>query len=147
MEFLSDIDGKEYSSKKTFPPGKWYFYEQILQVPVYIIFDPDGGLVEFHQLENGRYELKQPDENGRNWIDSMGLFLGTWQGTKEGRTGYWLRWWDKEGNLLPWAVERLEQESQRAEQERLRAEQESLRAERLSAYLKSQGIDPDNLPE
>jgi Uma2 family endonuclease len=146
MEFLSDIDGKEYSSKKTFPPGKWYFYEQILQVPVYIIFDPDGGLVEFHQLENGRYELKQPDENGRNWIDSMGLFLGTWQGTKEGRTGYWLRWWDKEGNLLPWAVERLEQESQRAEQERLRAEQESQRAERLSAYLKAQGIDPDNLP-
>jgi Uma2 family endonuclease len=153
MEFLSDTDGAEYSSRRTYPLGKWFFYEQILQVPTYVIFDPDGGLVEFHQLENGRYELKQPDENGRNWIASMGLFLGTWQGTKQGRTGYWLRWWDEAGNLLPWGVERVEQERQRADQERQRADQERQRAdqehqqkERLIAYLQSQGIDPDNLP-
>jgi Putative restriction endonuclease len=153
MEFLSDTDGTEYSSKRAYPPGKWFFYEQILQVPIYVIFDPNGGLVEFHQLENGRYDLKQPDENGRNWIASMGLFLGTWQGTRQNRTGYWLRWWDKAGNLLPWAVECVEQERQRAEQERQRAEQERQRAEqerqqkeRLIAYLQSQGIDPDNLP-
>jgi Uma2 family endonuclease len=137
MEFLSDIDGAEYSSRRTHPLGKWFFYEQILQVPIYIIFDPDGGLVEFHQLENGRYELKQPDENGRNWIPSMSLFLGTWQGTKQGRTGYWLRWWDEAGNLLPWAVEIADQERQRADHERQQKE-------RLIAYLQSQGIDPDN---
>lgn len=88
--------------------------------------------MEFYQLENGRYELKQPDENGRNWIASMGLFLGTWQGTKQGRTGYWLRWWDEAGNLLLWGVERAEQERQQKE--------------RLIAYLQSQGIDPNNLP-
>ncbi|RUT01039.1 hypothetical protein DSM106972_070450 [Dulcicalothrix desertica PCC 7102] len=153
MEFLSDKDGGEYSFKRSHPPGKWFFYEQVLKVPVYVIFDPDGGLVEFHELENGRYELKQPDENGRNWVASMGLFLGTWQGTKQGRTGYWLRWWDEAGNLLPWGTELVEQERQRAEQERQRAEQESQRAEqerlqkeRLADYLKSQGIDPDNLP-
>jgi hypothetical protein len=29
MEFLSDTDGGEYSAKRTFPPGKWFFYEQI----------------------------------------------------------------------------------------------------------------------
>ncbi|GAX35726.1 hypothetical protein NIES3585_17440 [Nodularia sp. NIES-3585] len=62
----------------------------------------------------------------------MNLFLGTWQGTKEARTGYWLRWWDQEGNLLPWAVEQLEQERQQKEL--------------LMAYLRSQGIDPNNLP-
>ncbi|MFM6070748.1 MAG: hypothetical protein ACKPKG_16570, partial [Dolichospermum sp.] len=94
-------------------------------------------------------------------------FLGTWQGTKEGRTGYWLRWWDQTGNLLPWALELIEEERQRAEQERQRAEQERQRAEqerqqaeqerqraeqerqekeRLIAYLRSQGIDPHNLP-
>ncbi|MFM6911343.1 MAG: hypothetical protein ACKPKW_19725, partial [Dolichospermum sp.] len=72
------------------------------------------------------------DENGRHWIESMGLFLGTWQGTKEGRTGYWLRWWDQTGNLLPWALELIQQERQEKE--------------RLIAYLRSQGIDPDNLP-
>lgn len=153
IEFLSETDGGEYSSKRSQPVGKWFFYEQVLQVPIYVIFDPDGGLLEFHELENGRYELKQPDENGRNWVASMGLFLGTWQGTKQDRTGYWLRWWDEAGNLLPWGVEATQQERQRAEQERQRAEQESQRAEqerqqkeRLAAYLKSQGIDPDNLP-
>ncbi|MFM6369643.1 MAG: hypothetical protein ACKPGN_15685, partial [Dolichospermum sp.] len=99
-----------------------------------------------YQLEDGRYELKQPDENGRHWIESMELFLGTWQGTKEGRTGYWLRWWDKTGNLLPWALELIEQERQQAQKERQRAEQERQEKERLIAYLRSQGIDPHNLP-
>ncbi len=140
MEFLSDTEDREYSVKPTYPPGKWFFYEQILQVPIYIIFEPNSGLIEFYQLENGRYELKQPDENGRHWIDTMGLFLGTWQGTKEARPGYWLRWWDESGNLLLWAVEQIEQERQRAEQERQQKE-------RLISYLLSQGIDPNNLPD
>ena len=164
IEFLSDKDGGEYSVKRTYPPGKWFFYEQILQITTYIIFEPEGGLLEYYQLENGRYELQQPDENGRHWVDTMGLFLGTWRGAKEGRNGYWLRWWDKKGNLLSWAVELIEQERQRAEQEHQRAEQEHQRAEqerqraekeyqraeqerqekeRLIAYLQSQGIDPN----
>ncbi|MEH1786056.1 MAG: Uma2 family endonuclease [Nostoc sp.] len=147
IEFLSDTEGGEYSVKRTYPPGKWFFYENILQIPIYIIFQPNGGLLEYYQLENQRYDLKLPDENDRHWIDAMGLFLGTWQGTKEGRTGYWLRWWDQAGNLLPWAVEQIEQESQRAEQERQRAEQERQQKERLIAYLQSQGIDPNNLPQ
>jgi hypothetical protein len=48
MEFLSHIDGSEYSVKRNFPPGKWFFYEQILQVPIYVIFEPEGGLLEFY---------------------------------------------------------------------------------------------------
>jgi hypothetical protein len=76
----------------------------------------------------------------------MGLFLGTWRGEKEARTGYWLRWWNEAGNLLPWSVEKIAEERQRAEQERQRAEQERQEKERLIAYLKSQGIDPSNLP-
>ena len=146
MEFLSETQGEEYSVKRTYPPGKWFFYEQILKVPVYIIFDPDGGLLEFYQLENGRYELQQPNPEGRHFIASMNLFLGTWQGSKEARQGYWLRWWDESDNMLPWAVELIEQERQRAEQERQRAEQEREQKEKLVNYLLSQGIDPDNLP-
>lgn len=90
-------------------------------------------------MENGHYELKLPDENGHHFIEAMNLFLGTWQGTKEAHSGYWLRWWDRNGNLLPWAVEKIEQERQRAEQERQQKE-------RLIGYLQSQGIDPNNLP-
>jgi Uma2 family endonuclease len=43
--------------------------------------------------------------------------------------------------------QRAEAQQQRAEEERQRAEMERLRAERLAEYLRSQGIDPDNLPE
>jgi DNA-binding protein H-NS len=48
---------------------------------------------------------------------------------------------------LPWAVELVAQERQIAEQERLRAEQANERAEKLANYLRSQGINPDELPE
>jgi Uma2 family endonuclease len=140
MEFLSETDAGEYSVKRTYPPGKWFFYEQILQVPTYVIFDPAIGLLEVYRLQAGRYELELPDAEGRHWMAGMGLFLGVWRGEKEERTGYWLRWWDKEGNLLLWGVERLEQE-------RLRAEQERLRADKLAQYLRSQGIDPDAIAQ
>ena len=138
MEFLSDTEGGEYSVKRTYPPGKWFFYEQILKVPTYVIFAPESGLLEVYRLQAQRYELELPDPEGRHWINEMGLFLGVWQGEKEGRTGYWLRWWDEAGNLLLWGVEQLEQERQRVEQERQRAE-------RLAAYLRSQGINPDEI--
>jgi hypothetical protein len=152
MEFLSETDGGEYSLRKTSPIGKWHFYEQILQVPTYIILEPESGLLEVYRLQDGKYSLEQPDVEGRHWFEELGLFLGTWRGQKEGYPGYWLRWWDAEGNILPWAVERIEQEAQRAEQEAQRAEQEAQRAEqeaqradRLAEYLRSQGIDPDQL--
>ncbi|MCS6814423.1 MAG: hypothetical protein NZ772_12765, partial [Cyanobacteria bacterium] len=66
-----------------------------------------------------------------------------WRGKKEERDGYWLRWWDADGELLPWAVELVEQERQKAEQERQRAEQERQRADRLAELLRAQGIDPE----
>ncbi|MEX0272181.1 hypothetical protein AB3R30_23945 [Leptolyngbyaceae cyanobacterium UHCC 1019] len=40
LEFLSNTDGSEYSVKETYPPGKFFYYEQILQVPNYGIFEP-----------------------------------------------------------------------------------------------------------
>ncbi len=130
MEFLSATVGDEYSSKPTYPPGKWFFYEQVLQVPTYAIFDPVAGLLEVYQPdESGRYQLQQPDANGRYWIERIGLFLGVWQGTKAERTAYWLRWWDETGRLLLWGAELVEQER--------------LRAERLAAQLRSSGISPE----
>jgi len=138
MEFLSETEGGEYSVKPTYPPGKWFFYEQILQVPTYAIFDPALGNLEAYHLQDRKYELAMPTAENRYWIAAMGLFLGVWQGTKAEREGYWLRWWDQSGTLLPWAVEQVEQARQSAEQERQRAE-------RMASYLRSQGIDPDSL--
>jgi Putative restriction endonuclease len=141
MEFLSATDGGEYSIRQIPPIGKWFFYEEILQVLTYGIFEPDSGLLEIYRLQSGKYGLELPDENGRHWFDELQLFLGTWRGEKEGRSGYWLRWWDAKGYLLPWAVEITAQ----VEQERQRAEAERQRAERFAAALRAQGIDPDAL--
>jgi hypothetical protein len=54
----------------------------------------------------------------------MDLFIGVWQGKRENRDGYWLRWWDKEGNLLLWGFESVEKERGEKEQERREKEQE-----------------------
>ncbi|MDG2989655.1 Uma2 family endonuclease [Candidatus Synechococcus calcipolaris G9] len=43
------------------------------------------------------------------------------------------------------AQQRAQQEAQRAEQEALRAQQETQRADRLADYLRSQGIDPEQI--
>ncbi len=130
MEFLSDAAGGEYSNKPTYPPGKWFFYEQILQVPNYAIFEPDEGVLEVYRLDDmGHYQLRQPDENNRYWMDEINLFFGMWQGRRENRLGYWLRWWDELGELLLWGSELAARERQRAE--------------RLVAQLRAAGIEPE----
>jgi Uma2 family endonuclease len=151
MEFLSNTEGSEYSVKPTFPPGKWFFYEQILQVPNYVIFQPDTGAIEFYRRnESGNYQLQTADESGQYWLPEMNLFLGTWQGDREQRLGYWLRWWDDQKNLLLWGKEAIEAEHQqaeverqRAEAERQRAEAERQRADRLLEQLRAAGIEPE----
>lgn len=40
MEFISETEGGEYSTNPYYPYGKWFFYEQILRVPLYAIFHP-----------------------------------------------------------------------------------------------------------
>jgi hypothetical protein len=136
MEFLSATYGEEYSVEFTEGVGKWFFYEQVIQVPRYVIFRPDTGRLEVYGLDSRRYQLETPDTAGRYWIPGLDLFLGVWEGTHEGRTGYWLRWWNAQGELVLWSEERAQQERQRAEQERQRAEQ-------LTEQLRRLGVDPE----
>jgi hypothetical protein len=56
----------------------------------------------------------------------------------ENKKDIWLRWCDREGNLILTGGER-------AEQERHRAEQEHQRAERFAEKLRALGIDPDSV--
>ncbi|MEG4963505.1 MULTISPECIES: Uma2 family endonuclease [unclassified Microcoleus] len=144
MEFLSETYGEEYSVEFTSRVGKWYFYEQVIKVPRYVIFRAKTAHLEVYALESERYNLQKPEENGRYWIPGLNLFLGIWEGTHEGRTGCWLRWWDAEGELLLWSEERVEQERQRVEQERQRADRERLRAEKLAEKLRQAGIELDD---
>ncbi len=144
MEFLFDSEEEEYSCKPTYPPGKWFFYEQILQVPYYAIFELSEEVLEVYHLDpTGRYKFQSPDENGRYWIETMNLFLGVWHGTREGRNGYWLRWWDHKGKLLLWSSEVVKRQRQRAEAERQRAERERQRAERQRAEAERQRAEAE----
>ena len=138
LEFISETEGGEYSINPHYPYGKWYFYEQILQVPVYGIFQPKTGELEIYRLNQGRYEQQKTNENNRYWIAEINLFLGVWQGTKAEFTTNWLRWWDKSGNLLLWGSERVAQTEYQLEQERM------LR-QKLAEKLRELGVEPETL--
>ena len=144
LEFLSHKDGGEYSTKPTYPPGKWFFYEQVLKVPYYGIFEPEAGTLELYRLDEAdRYQIHSPSPDDRYWIEALDLYLGVWQGDWEGRSGYWLRWWDSAGNLLLWSSEQAAQERQRADLAQQQADQERQRADRLLAQLRAAGLEPD----
>jgi Uma2 family endonuclease len=166
-EDLGPFAVKPPTPKPGKPPGKFTVYEQILQVPHYVVFDEATGHLRHFRLVNGRYQL-QPMTSGRSptnapqspqlWIPEVGCGLGLWSGAFRGIHQTWLRWCDGRGNWLPTEaeaeraeaeVERAEKEVERAEKEVERAEKEVERAakEKLARYLRSIGIDPDNLPE
>ena len=172
LEFLSETDGTEYSIKPQNPMGKWYYYEQVLKVPYYGLFEPDSGDFQVYLLgESGIYNRLLIEESGRYWIASLNLSIAAWKGKRQNRMGYWLRWWDANGNMLPWGTEKIAQERQQTEAERQRADveqqranverqranverqraesanqranEEQQRADRLAQRLKELGIDPE----
>ncbi|MBP0017238.1 MAG: Uma2 family endonuclease [Cyanobacteria bacterium SBLK] len=163
LEFVSG-NGEEERDRTPWE-GKFWVYETVIRPAYYGIYEVRRGRVEVYQLLRGRYEAIAPNERDRFPIDDLGVELGLWRGRYQNVELPWLRWWDREGNLLLTGEERAEQERQRAEQERQRAEQERQRAdlaevelqqerqekeratselERLRELLKTANIDPDN---
>jgi Uma2 family endonuclease len=110
------------------PPTKWQVYEQILKVPYYVVFDRYTDRLRAFRLDQTCYqELTLP--NQKLWIPELQAGLGLWQGTFQGISRHWLRWYDDQASWIPTEAEMAQQERQRAEQERQRAEQERQRAE------------------
>lgn len=136
LEFLSETEGGEYSLDPNYPYGKWYFYERLLQVPYYGIFEPQQGRLEVYQWEQGHYQRLLPNPQQHYWIEPLHLFLGVWSGERSQRSGYWLRWWDAQDNRLLWGVERIALEQEKVQQERQRAD-------RLTEQLRALGIEPE----
>lgn len=145
MEFISPTDGGEYSINPHYPYGKWYFYEQILQVPIYVIFHPETGELDLYRLGTEGYEKQKPDDNHCYWLTEIGLYLGAWRGKRMEMTANWLRWWDSSGNLFLWGKELVEQERQRVEQVTTELEQERNSRRLLAEKLRELGIDPTQL--
>jgi Uma2 family endonuclease len=136
-----------------------------LGVAYYVIYDPTKQLSDQVLRVYARHPTEFVELQDR-WLPGVALGLLLWQGKFEDREDTWLRWCDREGQMLLTGAERAEQEHQRAEQEHQRAEQEHQRAEqehqraeqervmrqqaqaqaeRLAARLRELGIEPDQV--
>ncbi|HIK09879.1 MAG TPA: Uma2 family endonuclease [Oscillatoriaceae cyanobacterium M33_DOE_052] len=117
-------------------------YQRTFRTPDYFVFDPfePNSLQGWHLDSSLGYQSLVPNERGWLWCETLGFWLGTWEGTIDREAAVWLRFYDEEGNLvlLPEEAER-----QKAEQAELKAEQAELKAARLAEKLRAMGIDPD----
>lgn len=149
LEMVSQTPGGEYDEKLA-------IYAK-LGVLYYVIYNPEFWRRDLHQpfevykLVDGNYQLQIGEPY---WMPEVGLGIGRYQGVIAGIPQEILSWYDESRNRYLSAEEQAEQERQRAEQERQRAEQEQQRAEQerqrveqLEQYLRSLGIDPNNLPD
>lgn len=125
------------SSTATVDRGKKKdLYQDVWRVPEYYWFHPETLEFAGFRLNGGTYVAIAPNESDRLPSEQLGLELGIHDRQ--------LRWFTAEGELIPLPEEA---ERQKAEQERQRADQERQARERLENYLRSQGIDPNQLPE
>lgn len=129
IEIVSNRKGNELNSKK----GE---YARIGAI-YYVVFDPlqqiqreeelNGNLLKIWVLREGQYvEMSEPF-----WLQTVGLGLTIWNGEFEGQESTWLRWCDREGQIIPTGAEGREIERQRAE--------------RLAERLRAMGVDPDEI--
>jgi Uma2 family endonuclease len=112
LEFVSNREGGEADSKLR-------AYAR-MSIPYHGIFDPADilgeGVWRFFSLVRRSYE---PANSA--WLPEVGLGLKLWQGSFEGVQAQWLRWCDRQGQMLLTGAER---------------------AERLAAQLRALGIEP-----
>ncbi len=161
IEVVSNRRGNELGSKVQ-------DYARI-GITYYAVFDPlrqlqaemGDQLLQVFALTQGRYE---PLES--NWLESVQLGLTLWQGEFETCQGTWLRWSDRNGNVVLTGAERAEQaeaqarqaeaqtrqaeaEARQAEaqkrQAEIRANEAEARSQALADRLRAMGIDPDTL--
>lgn len=123
IELLSDSTAKvDKTTKKD-------LYQNVWRVPEYYYFHPETLEFAGFHLSDGKYEPIAPNLHDRLLSEQLGLELGI-----HGRR---LRWFTAAGELVPFPEEAERQAREAAE----------AKAAKLEAYLRSQGIDPNQLPE
>ena len=142
---------------------KKQLYDRIFKTQNYFVYNPfePNSLRGWHR--SAAYHEIEPNERGWLWCESLGLWLGTWQGTIDRETLTWVRFYDQSGALVLLPEEAAQQQAeaekikaeaaqQRAEAEKIKAEAaqqqaeaEKIKAEKLAARLRALGEDPDNL--
>ncbi|WP_448572009.1 Uma2 family endonuclease [Trichothermofontia sp.] len=171
LEMVSHKPGGEYGSKQEIYRKLGVLY-YVIYNPEFWRRDQHQPF-EVYQLVEGEYQLvfSTAQADRPYWFADIGLGLGFCRQRLGGIEQEILVWYDAQGNAYPTpddvrvqlrqqqqalAAERqrAEAERQRAEAERQRAEQadqraeaERQRAEQLVQYLRSLGLDPNNLPD
>jgi hypothetical protein len=158
IEIVSNQEGDELRlSQKSQQRGKTTAKKDIyaqIGVRYYAVFDPlrqiqgqgemDGALLRVWSISANGYSELTPtrgiSEIGASvWLSGVGLGLTLWQGQFEEEVErLWLRWCDRQGQVIPTGAEGREIERQRAESERQRAE-------RLAERLRAMGVNPDEI--
>ena len=132
LEMVSHTPGDEYTKKMA-------KYAK-LGVLYYVIYNPEFWQRDQHQpfevykLEERAYRLQIGEPY---WMSEIGLGIGRYQGLIGGIPQEILTWYDAQGDRHLSAAEQVQQQ----------LDKERLARERLEAYLRSQGIDPDNLSD
>ncbi|MBP0022156.1 MAG: Uma2 family endonuclease [Cyanobacteria bacterium SBLK] len=124
-------------------PGKFWVYEHIIRIPYYGIFIINTGELEVYHWEDGTYQRMRANDRGHYPINRMNVELGVWRGTYLGQSEQsWLRWWDREGNLLLTGKERATIAESQADEERQKRQQLIDRLQGLTPeQLEALGID------
>ncbi|MBE9184857.1 Uma2 family endonuclease [Microcoleus sp. LEGE 07076] len=152
VELLSPSTANQDTGKKK------DIYEQVFRTPDYFVFDPfdPNSLQGWHLDNNQRYQPLVPNEHGWLWSQSLGFWLGTWDGIVDRETATWVRFFDESGNLILLPEEAAQQQVEAAQQQveaaqqqveaaQQQAEQQRQRASRLEARLRELGEDPNAL--
>lgn len=87
-------------------------YERVFRTRDYFVFDPfdPNSLTGWCLDANLRYQPIVPNEQGWLWSQTLGFWLGTWEGTIDREPAVWLRFYDEAGNLVPLPEEAAEQQ-------------------------------------
>jgi Uma2 family endonuclease len=129
IEILSE------STAKTDREEKKQIYQDIFRTPDYFWFNPDDLEFQGFTLIKGVYQPIKPNQQGLLWSEQLGLYLGIYEDR--------LRYFTRDGELVPTLEEANLQERQQKEVERRQKELALQRIEELTARLKELGINPD----
>lgn len=128
LEIVSHTPGGEYGRKLE-------IYRQ-LGVLYYVIYNPEfwgrdkQQPLEIYKLIDGIYQLQIGEPY---WLPEIGLGIGRIRGIFNGIDREELAWFDRNGTRYLTDGERADLEGERAE--------------KLASYLRSIGVDPNNLPD
>ena len=113
-------------------------YERIFKTPEYYLYDPDTKQLEGWRLEDRVYQPSVPDSTGRLWSQQLELWLGLWDGWYLNRETTWLRFYTKDGILVPTIEEAAKRQIAAVQKRSATAEQKAATAEQKAATAAQQ---------